>query len=99
MHALQLWAADVALTILSMWLASKLTALTASLREIAIPAMAAALVALIPGLAGWLLSIAVLFGLLRRFTEVPLFPDIVLMVMVSRALWLLMSLDLLRATM
>ena len=97
MHPWQLWAADVALTILSMWLASKLTALPASLREIAIPAMAAALVALIPGFSGWLLSIVVLFGLLRRFTEAPLFPDIALMVVVSRALWLLMSMSLLRA--
>jgi hypothetical protein len=51
--------------------------------------LGAALVGLLPGFWGWLLSIAALFWLLRYFTEASMHPDIVLMVVVSRIIWAL----------
>ncbi len=43
----------------------------------------------LPGFRGWLLSIAALFWLLRHFTEASMHPDILLMVVVSRMIWVL----------
>ena len=43
----------------------------------------------LPGFRGWLLSIAAPFWLLRHFTEASMHPDILLMVVVSRMIWVL----------
>lgn len=77
--ALQLYVLNVA-----MWLAAWLTALHATLFQIGMAMRGAALAGLLPGFSGWLLSIAVLFLLLRHFTEASMHADIVLMVVVSR---------------
>ncbi|MDE3141452.1 MAG: hypothetical protein KGL09_06510 [Pseudomonadota bacterium] len=76
---LQLYVLNVA-----MWLAAWLTALHATLFPIGMAMRGAALAGLLPGFSGWLLSIAVLFLLLRHFTEASMDADIVLMVVVSR---------------
>ena len=67
--ALQLYVLDVAISTVAMWLAARLTALHATLFQIGMAMRGAALVGLPPGFWGWLLSIAVLFWLLRHFTE------------------------------
>ena len=77
--ALQLYVLNVA-----MWLAAWLTALHATLFQIGMAMRGVALAGLLPGFSGWLLSIAVLFLLLRHFTEASMHADIVLMVVVSR---------------
>jgi hypothetical protein len=77
--ALQLYVLNVA-----MWLAAWLTALHATLFQIGMAMRGVALAGLLPGFSGWLLSIAVLFLLLRHFTETSMHADIVLMVVVSR---------------
>jgi hypothetical protein len=75
---------DVAISAVAMWLAAKLTALHATFFQISMAMLGAAVVGLLPGFWGWLLSIAVLFLLLRHFTEASMDADIVLMVVVSR---------------
>ena len=76
--ALQLYVLNVA-----MWLAAWLTALHATFFQTGMAMRGAALAGLLPGFSGWLLSIAVLFLLLRHFTEASMHADIVLMVVVS----------------
>ena len=76
---LQLYVLNVA-----MWLAAWLTALHATFFQTGMAMRGAALAGLLPGFSGWLLSIAVLFLLLRHFTEASMDADIVLMVVVSR---------------
>ena len=82
--ALQLYVLNVATSTVAMWLAAWLTALHATLFPIGMAMRGAALAGLLPGFSGWLLSIAVLFLLLRHFTEASMHADIVLMVVVSR---------------
>jgi hypothetical protein len=80
---------DVMISTVAMWLAARLTALHATFFQISMAMLGAAVVGLLPGFWGWLLSIAALFWLLRYFTEAPMYPDIVLMVVVSRIIWAL----------
>jgi hypothetical protein len=87
--ALLLYVLDVAISSVSMWLAAKLTALHATFLQIGMAMLGAALFGLLPGFWGWLLSIAALFWLLRYFTEASMYPDILLMVVVSRIIWAL----------
>lgn len=92
---LAIYLLNVGISTLAMWAAAKLTALHASLTQIAVAMLGAALVGLLPGFWGWLASIMVLFGLLRYLTEAPVFPGIALMVVVSRILWALVYFTLL----
>ncbi|MHB1617659.1 MAG: hypothetical protein ACYCUX_10395 [Metallibacterium sp.] len=87
--ALLLYVPDVAISTVSMWLAAEVTALHAMFFQIGMAMPGAALVGLLPGLRGWLLSIAARFWLLRHFTEASMYPDILLMVVVSRMIWAL----------
>lgn len=87
--ALLLYVPDVAISTVSMWLAAEVTALHATFFQIGMAMPGAALVGLLPGLRGWLLSIAARFWLLRHFTEASMYPDILLMVVVSRMIWAL----------
>ena len=87
--ALQLYVLNVATSTVAMWLAAWLTALHATLFQIGMAMPGAALVGLLPGFRGWLLSIAARFWLLRHFTEASMYPDILLMVVVSRMIWAL----------
>lgn len=85
--ALQLYVLNVAISAVAIWPAARLTVLHATLFQIGMAMLGAALVGLLPGFWGWLLSIAVLFWLLRHFTEASMYADIVLMVVVSRIIW------------
>ncbi len=66
-----------------LWLAAKITSVDLVLRETVIAAGGAAVVSLIP-VVGWALSLVVLFVLLKKFSEANIWPDIILMVIVSR---------------
>lgn len=66
-----------------LWLAAKITSVDLVLRETVIAAGGAAIVSLIPTV-GWVLSIVVLFVLLKKFSRANIWPDIILMVIVSR---------------
>ncbi|MCD1632135.1 hypothetical protein HLV39_15300 [Marinobacter adhaerens] len=66
-----------------LWLAAKITLVNLALSETVIAAGGAAAVALVPTI-GWLLSLVVLFVLLKKFSRANIWPDIILMVIVSR---------------
>ncbi|MCC4269894.1 hypothetical protein LL254_04180 [Marinobacter nauticus] len=66
-----------------LWLAAKITLVDLALSETVIAAGGAAAVALMPTI-GWLLSLVVLFVLLKKFSRANIWPDIILMVIVSR---------------
>ncbi|HIZ49750.1 MAG TPA: hypothetical protein IAA18_01565 [Candidatus Pseudomonas excrementavium] len=66
-----------------LWLAAKITSVDLVLREAVIAAGGAAIVALVPTV-GWALSIVVLFVLLKKFSRANIWPDLILMVIVSR---------------
>lgn len=66
-----------------LWLAAKITLVNLALSETVIAAGGAAAVALVP-MIGWLLSLVVLFVLLKKFSRANIWPDIILMVIVSR---------------
>ena len=66
-----------------LWLAAKITSVDLGLGETVIAAGGAAVVSLVPT-AGWILSIVVLFVLLKKFSRASIWPDIILMVIVGR---------------
>lgn len=66
-----------------LWFAAKITLVDLALSETVIAAGGAAAVALVPTI-GWLLSLVVLFVLLKKFSRANIWPDIILMVIVSR---------------
>jgi hypothetical protein len=66
-----------------LWLAAKITLVDLALSETVIAAGGAAAVALVPTI-GWLLSLVVLFFVVKKFSRANIWPDIILMVIVSR---------------
>ena len=66
-----------------LWLSAKITSVDLALKETVIAAGAAAIVSLVPTV-GWILSIVVLFALLKKFSQANIWPDLSLMVIVSR---------------
>lgn len=66
-----------------LWIAARITSVDLSLGETVIAAGVAAAAALIPT-AGWVLSLILLFALLKKFSGASIWPDIILMVIVSR---------------
>ena len=84
---------DAILGGLVLWIAGKITSVGLALRNTIIAAGAAALVSLIPSL-GWFLSIILLFYLLKKFSQADIWPDLILMVIVSRGVAFLAMLAL-----
>lgn len=68
---------------LFLWLAARITSVDLSLRETVLAAGGAAAASLVPGV-GWMLSLVVLFVLLKKFSQADIWPDILLMVIISR---------------
>lgn len=66
-----------------LWLAAKITLVNLAFSEAAIAAGVAAVALLVPSV-GWILSVIVLFLILKKFTRASIWPDILLMVIVSR---------------
>lgn len=66
-----------------LWFAAKVTSVDLNLKETVTAAGAAAVVSLVPTV-GWILSIVVLFALLKKFSQANIWPDLILMVIVSR---------------
>lgn len=66
-----------------LWLAARITSVDLALGEAVVAAGGAAVMSLVPGV-GWVLSLLVLFVLLKKFSRAPVWPDIILMVIVSR---------------
>ena len=66
-----------------LWLAARVTKVDLEFKEILICVLAASIVSFIPTI-GWIASIIVLFILLKRFSSADIWPDILLMVLVSR---------------
>ena len=84
---------DIAITALVLWLAAKVTGVDLTPVEGAIAATAAAVASLVPTV-GVVLSMLVLFYLLKRFTRADIFPDLILMVLVSRIFTMIIALGL-----
>ncbi|MBN0987198.1 hypothetical protein [Amphritea pacifica] len=74
---------DAVITGAILWMVSKVTAVHLNFLHTVIAAGAASLVSLIPSF-GWLLSIIVLFYLLKQFSDADIWPDIILLVLVSQ---------------
>lgn len=68
-----------------LWAAAKITKVDLHFRETVIAVTGAALASLIPAI-GWLASIIALFYLLKYFSQADVWPDLILMVIVSRVL-------------
>jgi len=83
--AIVMFVLDLVFGGVALLLAAKATRVQLAFREALYAVAAAAVVALIP-FVGWLLSLVVLFYLLRYFTNAPIWPDVLLMVIVSRLL-------------
>ncbi|WP_317933144.1 hypothetical protein [Halioxenophilus sp. WMMB6] len=66
-----------------LWLAAKLTKVDLAFITAVMVAGASALVGIIPSV-GWLLSIIVFFLLLKQYTQAAIWPDLILMVLVSK---------------
>lgn len=79
-------AAFVGSTLLSavcLWVAMKLTVLDGTFLAMLMIAAICALIGLVP-LVGWLAAFVAMFILIRHWTDAPIWPDVVLMVIVSR---------------
>lgn len=76
-------ALDVVIGGVILWLAAKITSVNLTFVETLVAAGGAAVASLVPA-AGWILSIIVLFFLLKKFSRASIWPDIILMVIVSR---------------
>lgn len=66
-----------------LWLASKVTSVGLFFKTAILISGVSALVALIPSI-GWLLSVAMFYYLLNKYSSAPLWPDLILMVIVSK---------------
>ena len=84
---------DAAAGAVALWLAGRLADVQLALKETGAATGVAALLSLIPQV-GWLLSIVALFYLLRRFSRADIWPDLILLVLVSRLLALVAVLAL-----
>ncbi len=67
----------------ALWLASKVLSVNLSFKETLITVAATALVAVIP-LIGWIASLVVLFYLLQKYSGNDVWPDLILLVIISR---------------
>lgn len=65
-----------------LWIAAKLTSVQLTLPAAAVTAGVAAAVSTVP-VAGWVLSLVVMFTLVKKFSRADIWPDIILMVIVS----------------
>lgn len=74
---------DIVMGSFGLLLAGKITDTQINLQEAAISMLAAALLNFVPEI-GWLLSIIGLLVLLKWFTEAAIWPDLILLVIVSR---------------
>ncbi|MBN3562200.1 hypothetical protein [Aliamphritea spongicola] len=69
----------------ALWLASKVLSVQLRFTEIVIAVFAASLVALLPvPILGWVLSLVVLFYLLKHFSDADVWPDLILLVLIGR---------------
>ena len=66
----------------SLWVAAKVTRVETTFLQMLGVAAASSVAGLVP-VAGWLLSLVVMFLLIRKFTQAEIWPDAVLMVVVS----------------
>jgi len=66
----------------TLWAAMKLTKVQGTFAQMLIVAGASAVLSLIP-VAGWLLSVIVMFVLIRKLTDADIWPDAILMVIVA----------------
>ena len=73
-----------------LWFAARVTKVELEFKEILICVLSASFASFIPTV-GWFASIIVLFLLLKRFSSANIWPDLILMVLVSR-LFVMMSL-------
>lgn len=76
---------DALITGLIVWMAGRLTAVQIELKEAIICVGVSSLVGFIPSI-GWILSIFVFFFLLKKFSEADIWPDLILLVIVSKLL-------------
>ena len=76
---------DVVITGVFLWAAGKVTTVQVGYKEGVICVGVSSLLALIPGI-GWILSIVVLFYLLKDFTGASVWPDLILLVLVTKFL-------------
>ncbi len=85
MEILVFIALDIIFSGVSLWIASKLVSVELSFVQVLIAVTAASLAAMLPiPVFGWLLSVVLLFFLLKRFSDADVWPDLILLVVVGR---------------
>lgn len=72
-----------------LWIASRITSVDLLFKTAILVAGASAIVGIVP-IIGFLLSIILFFYLLTKFTNAPVWPDLILMVVVSKSVTLLL---------
>jgi len=79
------------------WVAGKITSVDIRFFEVVISVVAAAVVAIVasflalPPVVGWLSSVIVLFYLLKKYSQASIWPDLILMVLISKIVAMLVS--------
>jgi len=81
---------NIIITGFAIFLAGKLTSVQIELGQAAICVAIASLLDLIPGV-GWLISLIVFFFLLKKFTRVDVWPDLIILVIISKLISFLIS--------
>lgn len=76
---------DAVITGFIVFLAGKITSVQIAFKEAAICVGISSILGFVPGF-GWLLSIIAFFYLLKRFTASDIWPDLILLVVVSKLL-------------
>lgn len=85
MEILVFIALDIVFSGASLWVASKLVSVELNFVQVLIAVAAASVVAMLPiPVFGWLLSVVLLFFLLKRFSDANVWPDLILLVVVGR---------------
>jgi len=77
----------------ALWIAVKIVKAEFTFQQAVIASAATTAVSLIPGV-GWILSFAVLFFIIKQFSDVNIWPDAILMVLISRIITLVITLGL-----
>lgn len=77
----------------ALWIAAKIVKAEFTFQQAVIASAATTAVSLTPGV-GWILSFAVLFFIIKQFSDVNIWPDAILMVLISRIITLVITLGL-----
>jgi len=77
----------------ALWVAAKIVQTEFSFQQAVIASVATTAISIIPSI-GWILSFVVLFYIIKQFSDADIWPDILLMVLISRVITLAITFGL-----